>query len=136
MKKVLKWAGIAFAAAAVCWFILIIWNPSDFEIWFAAAAMVSTILFLCLLAVCIGSWLAGKKGKNLSPYKIFAAADLAVGFLIAVYAVHDILTADVFFGGLVGVLLLIFVMPAVGVLLVADFIAARRKRRKIKTEIG
>ena len=134
MKKVLKWAGIAFAAAAACWFILIVWNPSDFEIWFAAAAIVSSILFVCLLAVCGVSWLAARKGKNVSPYKIFAAADLLVGLLVAAYAVHDILTSVGFFGGLLGVLLLLFVMPVVAAFLVIDLILAVRKKRRIRNE--
>ncbi|MDD6816815.1 MAG: hypothetical protein PUE84_10265 [Firmicutes bacterium] len=134
MKKVLKWAGIAFAAAAACWFTLIVWNSSDFEIWFAAAAIVSSILFVCLLAVCGVSWLAARKGKNVSPYKIFAAADLLVGLLVAAYAVHDILTSVGFFGGLLGVLLLLFVMPVVAAFLVIDFILAVRKKRRIGNE--
>ena len=134
MKKVLKWAGIAFAAAAVCWCILIVWNPSDFEIWLAAAAIVSSILFVCLLAVCGVSRIAARKGKKVSPYKIFAAADLLVGLLVAAYAVHDIVNAVGFFGGLLGALLLIFVMPMVAALLVIDFILAVRKKRRIRNE--
>ena len=134
MKKVLKWAGIAFAAAAACWIILILWSSSDYEIWFAAAAIVSTILFVCLLAVCGVSWMAARKGKKVSPYKIFAAADLLVGLLVAAYAVHDILTAVGFFGGLLGVLLLIFVMPVVAAFLVIDFILAVKKKRRIRNE--
>ena len=134
MKKVLKWAGIAFAAAAVCWCILIVWNPSDFEIWLAAAAIVSSILFVCLLAVCGVSWMAARKGKKVSTYKIFAAADLLVGLLVAAYAVHDIVNAVGFFGGLLGALLLIFVMPMVAALLVIDFILAVRKKRRIRNE--
>lgn len=130
----LKWAGIAFAAAAVCWCILIVWNPSDFEIWFAAAAIVSSILFVCLLAVCGVSRMAARKGKNVSPYKIFAAADLLVGLLVAAYAVHDIVTAVGFFGGLLGALLLIFVMPVVAAFLVIDFILAVKKKRRIRNE--
>lgn len=130
----LKWAGIAFAAAAVCWCILIVWNPSDFEIWFAAAAIVSSILFVCLLAVCGVSWMAARKGKKVSPYKIFAAADLLVGLLVAAYAVHDIVNAVGFFGGLLGALLLIFVMPVVAAFLVIDFILAVKKKRRIRNE--
>ena len=134
MKKMLKWAGIAFAAAAVCWCILIVWNPSDFEIWFAATAIVSSILFVCLLAVCGVSWMAARKGKKVSPYKIFAAADLLVGLLVAAYAVHDIVNAVGFFGGLLGALLLIFVMPVVAAFLVIDFILAVKKKRRIRNE--
>ena len=134
MKKVLKWAGIAFAAAAACWFILIVWNPSDFEIWFAAAAIVSSILFVCLLAVCGVSRIAARKGKNVSPYKIFAAADLLVGLLVAAYAVHDIVNAVGFFGGLLGALLLLFVMPVVAAFLVIDFILAVKTKRRIRNE--
>ena len=134
MKKMLKWAGIAFAAAAVCWCILIVWNPSDFEIWFAATAIVSSILFVCLLAVCGVSWMAARKGKKVSTYKIFAAADLLVGLLVAAYAVHDIVNAVGFFGGLLGALLLIFVMPMVAALLVIDFILAVRKKRRVRNE--
>lgn len=134
MKKMLKWAGIAFAAAAVCWCILIVWNPSDFEIWFAAAAIVSSILFVCLLAVCGVSWMAARKAKKVSPYKIFAAADLLVGLLVAAYAVHDIVNAVGFFGGLLGALLLIFVMPVVAAFLVIDFILAVKKKRRIRNE--
>ena len=130
----LKWAGIAFAAAAVCWCILIVWNPSDFEIWFAATAIVSSILFVCLLAVCGVSWMAARKGKKVSPYKIFAAADLLVGLLVAAYAVHDIVNAVGFFGGLLGALLLIFVMPVVAAFLVIDFILAVKKKRRIRNE--
>lgn len=134
MKKVLKWTGIAFTVAAVFWLVLILWSSSDYEIWFAAAAIVSSILFICLLAVCGVSRMAAKKGKKVSPCKIFAAADLLVGLLVAAYAVYDIVTAVGFFGGLLGTLLLIFVMPVVAALLVIDFILAVRKKRRIGNE--
>ena len=134
MKKVLKWTGIAFTVAAVFWLVLILWSSSDYEIWFAAAAIVSSILFVCLLAVCGVSRMTARKGKKVSPYKIFAAADLLVGLLVAAYAVHDIVNAVGFFGGLLGALLLIFVMPMVAALLVIDFILAVRKKRRVRNE--
>ncbi len=134
MKKVLEWTGIAFTVAAVFWLVLILWSSSDYEIWFAAAAIVSSILFVCLLAVCGVSRMTARKGKKVSPYKIFAAADLLVGLLVAAYAVHDIVNAVGFFGGLLGALLLIFVMPMVAALLVIDFILAVRKKRRVRNE--
>ena len=77
---------------------------------------------------------AARKAKKVSPYKIFAAADLLVGLLVAAYAVHDIVNAVGFFGGLLGALLLIFVMPMVAALLISDFILAGRTKRRIGNE--
>lgn len=130
MSKSIKWTIVSFILAALCWSVEIFINPSGYEVILFILAAASSILFACFLFVSICSILAKKRQKAVSTYKTFAVADLCVGILTAGYAAYDIITANGFFGGIVGVLLLIFAEPIVLVLLLADLIAWVCKDRK------
>lgn len=129
MSKPVKITIFSFVLAVVCWLIEIVAEPSAI---IAVAAVVLSIIFLCFLSVSICSWIAKKREKDISAYKIFAAADCCIGILVTMYAVYDIKTDVGFMAGMVGFLLLLFVIPIVLVLLVADFIIWKLKKREFK----
>ena len=89
------------------------------------------ILWLCMGAVT----LAGVFLKNRSGYAVFAVADLIVAAVILAYAIHDIRTDVGWFAGLLGMLLIIFVLPINAVLLAIDLIAwyiDNKKKKKMR----
>ncbi|MGN0710460.1 MAG: hypothetical protein ACI4LO_01775 [Anaerovoracaceae bacterium] len=96
------------------------------EIVLSLVAISAVIASICFISVAI----IRKFNRSLSPYRIFAIADIFVGICVAGYAVYDILTSVGWFAGLLGVLLLIFVMPIVAALLLADFLVWFLKNRK------
>lgn len=134
MKKNVIIALTSLAISAFLWFALIILNPSSLEIYLLISATAFSVLFICFSAICI----AQKISKTISPYRVFAICDITIGIAVAAYAIYDITTdVDRFFSGLLGVLLLIFVIPVVAALLIIDFIVwlcGRSKRRKNSLE--
>ena len=113
-------------AAAFCWFVLIVLNPSNLEFELAIAAVALTIAAVCSLAVSVGR----KFRKQASPYLVFAATDILIGICVAAYAVYDIRTDTGWFAGLFGTLLLIFVLPITLVFLLADILVWWLKKSK------
>lgn len=126
MSKYAKTALILCVSAVLCWIVLIVVNPSNLELLLAAAAVVLTVAFLCFLAISISQ----RVNKSLSPYQVFAVVDGLIGLCVFIYAIYDIKTGTGYFGGLVGVLLLIFVLPIIAALLLADFLVWRARRAK------
>ena len=126
MLKLTKITLALCASAAFCWFVLIVLNPSNLELILAFAAVALTIAAVCFLAASIG----GKPGKSASPYLIFAVTDILIGICVAAYAIYDIQTSTGWFAGLLGTLLLIFVLPIVLVLLLADVLVWKLKKPK------
>lgn len=59
---------------------------------------------------------------GVSVYRIFAWTDGLIGLGVTGYAVYDIMTDTGWFAGLVGTLLLTSVIPAVLLLLAADYL--------------
>lgn len=96
------------------------------EIVLSLAVVSAVITSICFISVAI----VRKFNSRLSPYRIFAITDVFVGICVAGYAVYDILNSVGWFAGLLGVLLLIFVIPIVAVLLLADFLIWFFKCRK------
>lgn len=132
MIKSTKFTMISFVLAVVCWQIKGVAKRHSLELIFTMATVMLSIIFICFLAVSICAWIGKKRKKNISAYKIFAAADVCIGIVTAIYAIYDIKTDVGFMAGIVGFLLLIFVIPIVLVLLLADFIIWRLKNRKSK----
>lgn len=134
MKKNVIIALTSLVISALIWFALIILNISSFEAWLFIFAIFFSLLFICFTAICI----AQKISKTISPYRVFAICDITIGIAVAAYAIYDITTdVDRFFPGLLGALLLIFVIPTVAALLIIDFIVwlrVRYKRRKNSLE--
>ena len=136
MKRKILISVISFIIAAALWVVEIVFNPSNWEPELAIAACVFSIIFICYFVICICFAVATKQGRTVSPYRVFAITDGIIGVLVAAYSVYDIMTDTGFFAGLVGTLLLIFVLPIVAVLLLVDFICWRvhvtKNKRKEK----
>ena len=134
MKRKILISVVSFIIAATLWVVAIVFNPSNWEPALAIAACVFSIIFICYFVICICSVVVAKWGRVVSPYRIFAITDVIIGVCVAVYSVYDIMTDTGFFAGLVGTLLLIFILPIVAVLLLGDFICWRvhvtKKKRK------
>ena len=120
----MKTALVLCVSAVLCWIVLIVINPSNIELVLAAAAVVLTIAFLCFLAISISQCV----NKSISPYRVFAVVDGLIGLCDFIYAIYDIKTGTGDFGGLIGVLLLIFVLPIIAALLLVDFLVWRARR--------
>lgn len=128
MTKYLKISFAAFVFAVICWILSIAVNPSGFELILPFSAIVFSLIFICFTAISI----VQKLKKDISPFRIFALADGFVGLCVLAYAIYDIQTSTGWFAGLVGMLLLIFVIPIIIALLVADFLVWLFKKRKTK----
>lgn len=57
-----------------------------------------------------------------------------LGISVAAYAVYDILTDTGWFAGLMGSVLLIYVVPLIVLLFVIDFVLYRRSKKKGRAE--
>ena len=68
--------------------------------------------------------------KNVSPYRVFAISNIVIGICIASYAVYDIKTDEGFLAGIIGSLMLAFIVPFIVVLLVAELLIWERKKPK------
>ena len=126
MSKAWKGALVSFILMVICWFGL---NVDNFEMIRFVTTIYSAILF-------VGFLFTGtvKTIKNsISPYCVFAIVNTVIGIGTAIYSIFDIKNdTDEWFGGLVGTILLVFVIPFVAVLLIIDFIAWK-KSNKTKT---
>ena len=134
MKRKILITVISFIIAVALWTVEIVFGPSNWEPEFAIAACTFSIIFICYFVITICSAVAAKRGRKVSPYRIFAITDGIIGGIVAAYSVYDIMTDTGYFAGLVGVLLLIFVLPIVAVLLLGDFICWRVHVTKSKCE--
>ena len=117
-----------FAAAVLSWYVLIVVNPSGLEFVLAIAAVAFSAAFLCFLAIC----LTRRLGKSISPYRVFAIADGLIALCVCVYAAYDIMTDTGWFAGLLGTLLLIFALPVLLLLLLADYLVWRIRKGRNK----
>ncbi|MDY3281340.1 hypothetical protein [Dysosmobacter sp.] len=126
MAKHVKVTLLLWAAAAASWAVFILLNPAGLEPVMAVLSFALTIAAVCSLAVSISR----KVRSSVSPYLVFAVTDILIGVCVAAYAVYDIQTSTGWFAGLVGVLLLIFVVPITAVFLLADIIVWLVKRPK------
>ena len=103
---------ISFILTLIFWTITIVFNLSGFELILPIFASISSIIFICFCVICI----CRKINKNVSAYRIFAIADSCIGIVVFIYAIYDIMTDTGWFAGLIGVLLLIFIIPIVIIL--------------------
>lgn len=116
-----------FAVAFVCWYVEIVFVPPG--IWASflwLAAVTASILCLCFLVIAV----IRQFKPEISGYQIFAWTDALLGISVAAYAVYDILTDTGWFAGILGYVLLIFVVPVIVLLLVIDFVLYKRRKNK------
>lgn len=126
MSKACKGALVSFILMVICWFGL---NIDNFEM----IRFVTTIYFAILFIGFLFTGTVKAIRKDTSPYCVFAIVNFVIGIGTALFSIYDIKTdTDEWFGGLVGILLLVFVIPFISVLLIIDFIAWK-KSNKIKS---
>lgn len=118
MRKQWTLTGISFIAASVCWQGLHIGRGAVWSI-AAVVAVYCSILTIDFLAVSIDTMLR----PAASPFKSFAVVNVMLGIATVLLAVGDILTdTDDFLPGFLGFLLLVFIVPFLMFLLIADCI--------------
>ena len=83
------------------------------QLYLLLAAAAAGIFRVCMGAVT----LAGLFLKSRTGYAVFAVTDIILALMTAAYAVYDIKTSTGWFAGLLGMLLLVFVLPINGVYL-------------------
>jgi hypothetical protein len=76
-----------------------------------------------------------KFAKKVSPYLLFAIADVLIGLLILGFAIYDFNTAVGEFAGILGEMVLLIGEPIVVVLLIIDAIAWNMSRENIKNKL-
>lgn len=124
MSKYWKRAIALFVVACICWYVVIVIIPPHFEGILGITAVASSILCVCFLVIAIIRQIK----PGVSSYMIFALTDGLLGVGVTAYAIYDILTDTGWFAGLLGMLLLIFVVPVIIVLLIIDFILYKKSK--------
>lgn len=124
----LKATALSIVLAAIVWFAGLVFNPPGLEMVLAIAAIVFSIISICLVVCCI----AWKINSQISLYKVFAIVDIVLAVLAGGYAVYDIRTDTGWFAGLFGVLIMFMGMPVFAVLLLGDWVVwlVNRKRNR------
>ena len=125
MVKYFKLTGLFAGLTFLFWLLTYITAYTTFStitMLLTIACILVTVYFL-IIAIC------SRIKENISPYKLFAILDLVFGLIVTIYAVYDILTDTGWFAGLLGTLLLIFIVPICIVLLIIDLILWRRSKR-------
>ena len=107
MSKLWRRTIVLFVIAFACWYVGLVITPSDFEVIIVISAVTTSILCVCSFAIAIMKQIK----PDASKYKIFAWTDGLIGIGVIAYAVYDIMTSTGWFAGLLGMLLLMFVIP-------------------------
>ena len=128
MSWLLKATALSIVLAAIVWFAGLVFNPPGLEMVLAIAAIVFSIISICLVVCCI----AWKINSQISLYKVFAIVDIVLAVLAGGYAVYDIRTDTGWFAGLLGALIMFMGMPVFAVLLLGDWVVwlVNRKRNR------
>lgn len=126
ISGLLKATALFVVLAAIVWFVGLVFNPPGLEMVLAIAAIVFSIISICLVVCCI----AEKINSQVSLYKVFAIADIVLAVLAGGYAVYDIRTDAGWFAGLLGALIMFMGMPVFAVLLLGDWVVWLVNRRR------
>ncbi len=128
ISGLLKATALSIVLAAIVWFAGLVFNPPGLEMVLAIAAIVFSIISICLVVYCI----AWKINSQISLYKVFAIVDIVLAVLAGGYAVYDIRTDTGWFAGLLGALIMFMGMPVFAVLLLGDWVVwlVNRKRNR------
>lgn len=125
MSKLWKCVLILIAAVLALW-----------GVFFSKA--IGIISFLCvILSIVVGCLLVTAIVKHLfksraSVYRIFAWTDGILTVCVILYAIYDILTDIGWFAGLFGMVLLVYIVPVLLLLLLADFVIYKINQKKQK----
>ena len=131
-KKKISWllkaTALSIVLAAIVWFAGLVFNPPGLEMVLAIAAIVFSIISICLVVCCI----ARKINSQISLYKVFAIADIVLDLPSLGINRYDIRTDTGWFAGLLGALIMFMGMPVFAVLLLGDWVVwiVNRKRNR------
>ncbi len=99
----------------------------------------NSTLMLAIIIITLSSFaiakILKKFAKKVSPYLLFAIADVLIGLLILGFAIYDFNTAVGEFAGILGEMVLLIGEPIVVVLLIIDAIAWNMSRENIKNKL-
>ena len=124
MTKIWKGTLVSLILLIICWFGF---NIDDFEMLRFITTVYFAILFVCFLF----TGTVNQIRKNTSPYCIFAAVNILIGISIFIFSIYDMkINADEWFGGLLGTILLFYVIPFIILLLIIDFIVWKKSKSK------
>lgn len=98
-----------------CFFMMQVEIVTQVLLFVCVNLTVATVIFLIVAFI-------KKRLPDVSAYRIFTIVDGVVGTGILAYGIYDILTDTGWFAGLLGMLLLIFVVPVTVLMLVGNLI--------------
>ena len=124
MSKFWRRSIILFVLALCSCFLGVITKSSFTHIIWVIVTVISSLLFICFLSIAIIKQIK----KESSAYKIFAWTDAVIGILTIIYAIYDILTDTGWFAGILGYMLLVYVLPIIILLLIIDYVIYIRNR--------
>lgn len=101
-----------------CFFMMQVEIVTQVLLFVCVNLTVATVIFLIVAFI-------KKRLPDVSAYRIFTIVDGVVGTGILAYGIYDILTDTEWFAGLLGTLLLIFVVPVTVLMLVGNLIMYR-----------
>ena len=126
MNKIWIGALVSLILVIICWFGF---NIDNIEILRFVTTIYSAILFICFLF----TWVIKLIKKTISPYLVFAVVSFVIGIGISIFSVYDMkIHEDEWFGGLVGAVLLVYVVPFIILLLIIDLIIWKVRKSKKK----
>lgn len=120
------WIGILISLIIliICW---LGYKTSIFEMIQFMIPIYSAILFACFLFTVAVKQIK----KNISPYCVFAIVNVVIGIGISIFSIYDLkIHSDEWLGGLVGAVLLVYVIPFIMLLLIIDFIVWKISKSK------
>ena len=91
-----------------------------------------TSVYAAILLICfLFTGIVKQIRKKASPYRFFAAVDIVIGIGISVFSIYDIkCDTDEWFKGLLGTVLLVYVVPFIILLLIIDLILWKKRKSK------
>lgn len=119
------WIGTLFSLILMilCWFVFSIDN---FEMVRFLTTIYCAISFICFLFTGVVKQIK----KNASPYCVFAVINFLIGISLFIFSIYDINDSDGWFPGLVGSILLAFVIPFIILLFIIDFVVWKKSKSK------
>ena len=113
-------------ASIIATMIEVLFGAELNELYLLAFIGVTAILTVCFFVL----WITHKFAEHVSPYFVFALTVLIIAIIVIGYGIFNIMTDTGFFAGLLGMLLILFIVPVSVVLLAVDFILYRKSKHK------
>lgn len=126
MQKLWKSVLVLIAATLLLWGVSLVTKTSGV---LNFLCVILSIVAGCLFITAIVKQFLKRQA---SVYRIFAWTDGILTCCVILYAVYDILTDTGWFAGLFGVMLLVYILPVLLLLLLADYLIYKVNARKQK----